>query len=190
MEICLRLAPLLQQEVASTIPGGISLLGAGRQSLLRSKETIRRPKALIDYCSRKNQAPLADVISRNNTHNIVNVLYGRESAGPIIRRQAIPTRFYVNQNLLRRTLGHLSAVYCVLFDRSGKYIITVNNFTKFRKEICINLINNILGRWWFTRQTLECNWRSPLNYFPRSICRNHRYRHQPRKHNVSCWFLR
>lgn len=24
----------------------------------------------------------------------------------------------------RRTLGHLSAVYCVLFDRSGKYIIT------------------------------------------------------------------
>lgn len=27
-------------------------------------------------------------------------------------------------NLYRRTLGHLSAVYCVLFDRSGKYIIT------------------------------------------------------------------
>lgn len=27
-------------------------------------------------------------------------------------------------NLYRRTLGHLSAVYCVLFDRTGKYVIT------------------------------------------------------------------
>lgn len=26
--------------------------------------------------------------------------------------------------LYRHTLGHLSAVYCVLFDRTGKYIIT------------------------------------------------------------------
>lgn len=32
--------------------------------------------------------------------------------------------FYEKQSLLRRTLGHLSAVYCVLFDRSGKYILT------------------------------------------------------------------
>lgn len=31
---------------------------------------------------------------------------------------------YEKQSLLRRTLGHLSAVYCVLFDRSGKYILT------------------------------------------------------------------
>ena len=128
MQICLRLSPLLQQEVAPTVPGGtMSLLGAGRQSLLRSKENTRRPKSLIDYCTRKHQSPLADVISKNNTHNIVSVLFGRESSGPIPRKQAIPTSFYSKQELLRRTLGHLSAVYCVLFDRSGRYIITVSD---------------------------------------------------------------
>lgn len=49
-------------------------------------------------------------------------------SGPIIRQHTIPPSFYSKQSLLRRTLGHLSAVYCVLFDRSGKYIMTVNIF--------------------------------------------------------------
>lgn len=55
---------------------------------------------------------------------LVRVLQGRENSGPLSRRQAIPTKFYNKMNLYRRTLGHLSAVYCVLFDRTGKYIIT------------------------------------------------------------------
>lgn len=55
---------------------------------------------------------------------LVHVLQGRENSGPLSRRQAIPTKFYGKMNLYRRTLGHLSAVYCVLFDRTGKYIIT------------------------------------------------------------------
>lgn len=54
----------------------------------------------------------------------MKVLYGRESSGPVTRRLIIPNQFYSKTQLLRRTLGHLSAVYCVLFDRSGKYIIT------------------------------------------------------------------
>lgn len=52
------------------------------------------------------------------------VLYGRETSGPVPRKLAICNQFYSKVQLLRRTLGHLSAVYCVLFDRSGKYIIT------------------------------------------------------------------
>ena len=68
--------------------------------------------------------PLADVVNRNNNHNLVQVLYGRSCSGPITRRLAIPTSFYSKQTLLRRTLGHLSAAYCVLFDRTGNYIIT------------------------------------------------------------------
>lgn len=54
----------------------------------------------------------------------VKVLYGRESSGPCTRRLAITNQFYSKAQLQRRTLGHLSAVYCVLFDRTGKYIIT------------------------------------------------------------------
>lgn len=55
---------------------------------------------------------------------IVKVLYGRESSGPSTRKLAVSNQFYNKVQLQRRTLGHLSAVYCVLFDRTGKYIIT------------------------------------------------------------------
>lgn len=65
-----------------------------------------------------------DAINRNKNNNIVNVLLGRQSAGPLIRKQAISSSFYTKITLLRQTLGHLSAVYCVLFDRSGKHIVT------------------------------------------------------------------
>lgn len=55
---------------------------------------------------------------------IVRVLQGRENSGPLSRKEAIPTKCYSKMQLYRHTLGHLSAVYCVLFDRTGKYIIT------------------------------------------------------------------
>lgn len=67
-----------------------------------------------------------EVSTRKMTHNIANVLYGRQSSGPLFRRQAVQTSFYSKVGLLRQTLGHLSAVYCVLFDRTGKYIVTVS----------------------------------------------------------------
>lgn len=124
VDLCSRIGPLLDKELAPSVPGVLSLLGAGRQSALRTKETVTRPRQLVDYCTRLHHMPLLDAVHRNNTHNIVKVLYGRESAGPIDRKLAIPTSFYSKQTLQRRTLGHLSAVYCVLFDRTGKYIIT------------------------------------------------------------------
>ncbi|XP_055544224.1 PH-interacting protein [Wyeomyia smithii] len=124
LELCSRIGPILDKELAPAVPGVLSLLGAGRQSVLRTKESVTRPLQLVDYCTRLHHMPLADAIHRNNTHNIVKVLYGRQSAGPIVRSLAIPTSFYSKQTLQRQTLGHLSAVYCVLFDRTGKYIIT------------------------------------------------------------------
>lgn len=130
LEICIRIAPVLDQELAPSVPGVLSLLGAGRQSLLRTKDKISRPKSLLDQCTRINSMPLLDVVNRNNTNNLARVIFGRESSGPLTRKLAIPTSFYSKQSLLRRTLGHLSAVYCVLFDRSGKYIITVSIITE------------------------------------------------------------
>lgn len=57
---------------------------------------------------------------------VVKLLVSREFSGPLPRRLAVPSKLFESQQLLRRTLGHLSAVYCVLFDHTGKYIITVN----------------------------------------------------------------
>ena len=54
----------------------------------------------------------------------VKVLQGRENSGPLSRNEVIQSSFYSKMQLYRHTLGHLSAVYCVLYDRTGKYIIT------------------------------------------------------------------
>lgn len=75
---------------------------------------------------------------------LVKVLYGRESSGPLTRKLAVPNQFYSKSQLLRRTLGHLSAVYCVLFDRTGKYIITGAD------DLLVKLWSAIDGRLLFT----------------------------------------
>lgn len=56
----------------------------------------------------------------------MNVLYGREMSGPTTRRLTVAPVRYTSLHLQRKTLGHLSAVYCLLFDRTGKYILTVS----------------------------------------------------------------
>ena len=127
LDVCSRLPILLEQDqsLLPTVLGLVSLTGSGRQNLLRTSERVTGPRSITEYCTRLHGAPLFDVVNRNNTHSITNVLFGRQSSGPIIRRQAIQSSFYSKVALLRQTLGHLSAVYCVLFDRTGKYIVTV-----------------------------------------------------------------
>ncbi|XP_077290896.1 bromodomain and WD repeat-containing protein isoform X2 [Arctopsyche grandis] len=59
-------------------------------------------------------------------NNVLDILLSRSighhkaGGGPL----RLPAIFYGSLQLQRKTLGHLSAVYCVLFDRSGRYIIT------------------------------------------------------------------
>lgn len=114
----------MDKQLVPSVPGITSLLGAGRQSLLRTSDTVSRPKQLIEYCTRLHGMPLPDVVNRKNSHNIVHVLLGQQISGPATRRLVVTPSFYKKIGLIRTTLGHLTAVYCVLFDRSGKYIIT------------------------------------------------------------------
>ncbi|KAF0296758.1 PH-interacting protein [Amphibalanus amphitrite] len=50
--------------------------------------------------------------------------FGRELQGSCLRRHLSTERLLSRTQLLKRTLGHLSAVYCVLFDRTGFCVIT------------------------------------------------------------------
>ncbi|XP_075227824.1 bromodomain and WD repeat-containing protein isoform X2 [Lycorma delicatula] len=124
VEICQRIGPLLDKEIPPCISGLSSLLGSGRQSIMRThKDTQRTWRSLTECSVRRHQMPLLNSINRRNNH-IVNVLHGREISGPFSRKQAFPPRMYSRMQLLSRTLGHLSAVYCCLFDGSGRYVIT------------------------------------------------------------------
>ncbi|EFN89603.1 PH-interacting protein isoform X2 [Harpegnathos saltator] len=125
LQICARIGPVLEKDVPPCVPGAISLLGAGRQSLLRTHEDLTRyTRSIVDYSGRLGAKPFLERPGSLSVPNIVRVLQGRENSGPLSRREAIPTKFYSKMQLYRHTLGHLSAVYCVLFDRTGKYIIT------------------------------------------------------------------
>nr|CAD7392028.1 unnamed protein product [Timema cristinae] len=125
LEICRRIGPILDKDIKSNVPGVESLLGAGRQSLLRTVQD-RGPQSwgIVQYSARKRHVSFIDPPGYNKQHNIVRVLQGRETSGPLQRRQVISPRLYSKQQLLCRTVGHLSAVYCLLFDCSGRYIIT------------------------------------------------------------------
>ncbi|KAM7359266.1 bromodomain and WD repeat-containing protein isoform 1-T2 [Cochliomyia hominivorax] len=124
LEICCRIGPILDKELSPSVPGLISLLGAGRQSLLRTKESIYKSRSLLDYCTRLHGVSLPDSAVTKPIHNFQKVLIGREYGGPVRRKLLVPTSLYGKTKLLRRTVGHLSSVYCVLFDRTGHYIIT------------------------------------------------------------------
>ena len=53
------------------------------------------------------------------------MLIGREMKGSIDKRSAVPAELCGRIQLFCRTLGHLSPVYCVMFDKTGQYIFTV-----------------------------------------------------------------
>ncbi|XP_036673426.3 bromodomain and WD repeat-containing protein 3 [Drosophila suzukii] len=124
LEICGRLGPLVDRDLPPSVPGINSLLGTGRQNLLRTKDTVYCHRSLKDYCTRLHGVSLPDSRLTKPTHNLDRVLIGREHGGDVRRKLLVPTDLYRRTKLLRRTVGHLSSVYCVLFDRTGRYIIT------------------------------------------------------------------
>ncbi|XP_069680733.1 bromodomain and WD repeat-containing protein 3 isoform X4 [Periplaneta americana] len=125
LDICRRIGPILDKEIKPSVSGVTSLLGAGRQSLLRTAQGIQQQSQhIVQYGTRRRGCPVTNPVGFNKQHNLVRVLQGRETSGPLRRWQVVPTRLYSKQQLFCRTLGHLSAVYCLLFDRTGRYVIT------------------------------------------------------------------
>lgn len=70
VEICSRISPMLERESVPAVAGVLSLLGAGRQSLLRTKESIAQPKKLIDHCTRLHNMPPMESLIRKSSNNI------------------------------------------------------------------------------------------------------------------------
>ena len=54
-----------------------------------------------------------------------HVLQGYQMSGSVRVSNVLPSCAYNKISMHGRKLGHLSAVYCVLFDRTGNYIFTV-----------------------------------------------------------------
>ncbi|KAL9968709.1 hypothetical protein ACROYT_G020827 [Oculina patagonica] len=123
LRIANRLAPLVEQCVPGSVEGYRSLLGAGRQNLLRTSAETNKPSvSSLAVCH--HGAPLLPPVKRRIPGNIGQVLCSREISGTSSIRNVAQPNLYTKLSMHRRILGHLSAVYCVLFDRSGECIVT------------------------------------------------------------------
>ncbi|CAH1970957.1 unnamed protein product [Acanthoscelides obtectus] len=78
-------------------------------------------RQFLSYLIRYHGAPIQQ---SNCRFNLVNSIRGREVSGPCSRQKAITPTIYNSMRMQRITIGHLSAVYCLLFDHSGKFIMT------------------------------------------------------------------
>ncbi|KAM3836754.1 bromodomain and WD repeat-containing protein 1 isoform 5-T5 [Vipera latastei] len=125
LQICKRISPILDKEIPPSIPRVNSLLGAGKQSLLRTAKDCKytnwkgsgiaalhrgRPPEIPINCGRKP--------------SLVELNYAKQLIGCTRFSCSFPENMYQHIKMHRRILGHLSAVYCVAFDRTGHRIFT------------------------------------------------------------------
>ncbi|XP_073673576.1 bromodomain and WD repeat-containing protein 3 [Garra rufa] len=123
LQICKQIGPILDREVPSGVPGVHSLLGAGKHSLLRTKDWGNsRWKASTFAALHRGRPPERPLNCRDA--NIVEVCRGRELTGAQRFNSINPVSNYQHMKMHRRILGHLSAVYCIAFDRTGSRIFT------------------------------------------------------------------
>lgn len=115
----------------------------------------RHANQLTIYVSSLSKLSRLKSVSSPSFFLTVKVLMGREAGGSITRKLLIPTGFYSKTKLLRRTLGHLSAVYCVLFDRSGRYIVTVIEFQRSCWSVFWNLNSRARMTYWLSYGALQ-----------------------------------
>ncbi|XP_077165128.1 bromodomain and WD repeat-containing protein 3 isoform X4 [Paroedura picta] len=124
LKICERIGPLLEKEIPQSVLGVRTLLGVGRQSLLRAAKDCRNARKGSAFAALHRGRPLALPLNCGKPPNVVNLICARPVTAYGRFSHLFPTAFYQHIKLHKRILGHLSAVYCVAFDRSGRRIFT------------------------------------------------------------------
>uniref|UniRef100_A0A665U6H7 Bromodomain and WD repeat domain containing 3 n=1 Tax=Echeneis naucrates TaxID=173247 RepID=A0A665U6H7_ECHNA len=114
LRVCQRIGPLIEKEIPPSVPGVQTLLGLGRQSLLRTTKS----------CSHKVCSGSAVAALHRGRPPEPPVSHGNAPSVAARFGQALPSSFYQHMKIHKRILGHLSSVYCVAFDRTGRRIFT------------------------------------------------------------------
>ncbi|XP_028428094.1 bromodomain and WD repeat-containing protein 3 isoform X2 [Perca flavescens] len=125
LRICKQIGPILDKEVPSCVPGVHSLLGSGKQSMLRTTKDCDNVRFnTSSYAALHRGRPPERPFNCKKPPHLVKVHRGRELTGVQRFSSINPVSNYERMRLHRRILGHLSAVYCIAFDRTGLRIFT------------------------------------------------------------------
>uniref|UniRef100_A0A672V5A2 Bromodomain and WD repeat-containing protein 1 n=1 Tax=Strigops habroptila TaxID=2489341 RepID=A0A672V5A2_STRHB len=123
LQICKRIGPILDKEIPPSISRVNSLLGAGRQSLLRTakdcRNTVWKGSA---FAALHRGRPPEFPVNYGTPPNLVH--RAKQLTGYAKFSTSFPGSMYQHVKMHRRILGHLSSVYCVAFDRTGHRIFT------------------------------------------------------------------
>ncbi|XP_069749711.1 bromodomain and WD repeat-containing protein 3-like isoform X4 [Narcine bancroftii] len=125
LQICQRIGPLLDKEIPPSVPGVLTLLGVGRQSLLR---TIKDCKHVAwkgsSFAALHRGRPPEPPVNYGKCPNIVSIITAKQLTGCGRHSHVFPIVAYQHVKMYKRILGHLSSVYCIAFDRTGRRIFT------------------------------------------------------------------
>uniref|UniRef100_A0A4W6FI75 Bromodomain and WD repeat domain containing 3 n=1 Tax=Lates calcarifer TaxID=8187 RepID=A0A4W6FI75_LATCA len=120
LHVCQRIGPLIEKEIPPSVPGVQTLLGLGRQSLLRTTKICSGSAVAALHRGRPPEPP----VSNGNAPNVASIMGARQATGTARFGQVLPSSSYQHMKIHKRILGHLSSVYCVAFDRTGRRIFT------------------------------------------------------------------
>ncbi|XP_051543568.1 bromodomain and WD repeat-containing protein 3-like isoform X1 [Myxocyprinus asiaticus] len=125
LRVCEKIGPLVDKNIPPSVPGVCSLLGAGRQSLLRTaKSTSHTVWSGSTVAALHRGRPPEPPVDCVKPPNIVSIMGARQTTGVARFGHTFPPCTYQHMKMHRRILGHLSSVYCVAFDRTGRRIFT------------------------------------------------------------------
>uniref|UniRef100_A0A8D0AJC2 Bromodomain and WD repeat domain containing 3 n=1 Tax=Sander lucioperca TaxID=283035 RepID=A0A8D0AJC2_SANLU len=125
LHVCQRIGPLIEKEIPPSVPGVQTLLGLGRQSLLRSTKSCSHKVCSGSAVAALHRGrPPEPPVSNGHPPNVVSIMGARQATGTARFSQTLPSSSYQHMKIHKRILGHLSSVYCVAFDRTGRRIFT------------------------------------------------------------------
>jgi WD40 repeat protein len=144
LQLCNQTRYLLDDHTQSRFSKMNSLLGAGQFSAIQDISRLkydRKTKATKIINSNLSALPQDLYINyhtlaatkkenkissknKNGNNNLLFNLNRREMYGNLPPQGIIQPDLFKSVNIHKRILGHLAAVYCVSFDRTGRYIIT------------------------------------------------------------------
>ncbi|XP_078004047.1 bromodomain and WD repeat-containing protein 3 isoform X4 [Phascolarctos cinereus] len=125
LKICERIGPLLDREIPQSVPGVQTLLGVGRQSLLRGAKDCRSALWNVSALAALHRGRPPELpAGYMRAPNVVTITSARQLTGCGRFSHIFPSSSYQQMKMHKRILGHLSSVYCVAFDRSGRRIFT------------------------------------------------------------------